>query len=72
MGPDELLCIYVPEHERHSILVEVHGGVTGGHYAGKETTQKILRAGLWWPTMHKDPKDYCSACDAFQRTRRPL
>lgn len=38
MGPDEILHIYVPEHERHNILVEAHGGVTRGHYAGKATT----------------------------------
>jgi len=43
----------------------------GGHYAGKPTTQKILRARLWWPTMHKDSKSYCRACDARQRTGRP-
>jgi hypothetical protein len=25
------------------ILAEVHDGIAGGHYAGKETTQNILR-----------------------------
>jgi len=48
------------------ILVEVHSGVDGGHYAGKDTTQNILRAGLWWPTLHKDAKEYCRACDVSQ------
>lgn len=65
MGPDEILGRYVPEHERNSILVEAHGGVAGGHYTGKSTMQNILRAGLWWPTLHKDSNDYCSACDVF-------
>ena len=37
----------------------------------KQTTQKILCAGLWWPTLHKDLKVYCRACDACQRTNRP-
>lgn len=43
----------------------------GGNYAGKETTDKILCAGLWWPMLHKDSKAYCKECNAFQRTDRP-
>jgi len=35
MGSDEVPCRYVPKYERHNILAETHGGVTGGHYAGK-------------------------------------
>jgi hypothetical protein len=23
--------------------------------------------GLWWPTLHTDAKEYCQACDVFQR-----
>jgi hypothetical protein len=46
------------EAERPLILAEAHEGITGGHYAGKETVQKVLRAGLWWPTLHRDDKDY--------------
>jgi hypothetical protein len=28
------------------ILIEAHEGIIGGHYTGKETTQKTLRSGL--------------------------
>ena len=59
------------EFERSNILAEAHGGAAGGHYAGKEITQNILHIGLWWPTLHKDSKAYCRACDACQRTGRP-
>jgi hypothetical protein len=38
------------------ILEEGHEGIVGGHYEGKETTQKVLQAGLWWPTLHRDAK----------------
>eukprot|EP00253_Pinus_taeda_P008615 PITA_08615 len=58
--------------ERNSILVEAHGGAVGGHYAGKATTQKILRARLWCLTLHKDSKAYCRACDTCQMIGRPL
>jgi hypothetical protein len=53
------------------ILSEAHEGVAGGHYAGKETTQKILRVGLWWPTLHKDAKEFCQSCDVCQRLGKP-
>ena len=52
-------------------IIEAHGGAAGGRYVGKETTQKILRAGLWWPKLHKESKAYCRACDACQRMGRP-
>ena len=72
MGLDEIIRSYVDEVERNSILGEALGGDVGGHYAGKGTTQNILCIGLWWPTLHKDSKPYCRACDACQRMGRPL
>ena len=53
------------------ILEEEHAGVEGGHYAGKPTMQKVLTAGLWWPTVHKDAKEFCRSYDVCQRTRKP-
>ena len=63
LGPDEILRRYVLEHERQQILAEAHAGIVGGHYAGKPTAQKILTAGLWSPTLHKDAKEFCKRCD---------
>ena len=71
MGSYEILCRYVLEHERRRIIEEVHAGIVGGHYIGKATTQKVLTAGLWWPTIHKDAKEFCRSCDVFQRTGKP-
>eukprot|EP00253_Pinus_taeda_P010434 PITA_10434 len=71
IGVDEIFQRYVPSFEQDSLLTESHVGATGGHYAGKATAQKILHVGLWWPTLHKDSKAYCKACDACQRTHRP-
>jgi hypothetical protein len=71
MGPDEILRRCVMEAERPLILTEAHEGIAGGHYAGKETAQKVLRAGLWWPTLHRDAKDYYRACDVCQRVGKP-
>jgi hypothetical protein len=51
------------EEERPMILAEAHEGIAGGHYVGKATAQNVLRAGLWWPTLHRDAKDYYRACE---------
>jgi hypothetical protein len=71
MGADNILRRCVLEHERPRILAESHEGIAGGHYAGKATVQKVLRAGLWWPTVHRDSKDYCQRCDVCQRVGKP-
>jgi hypothetical protein len=46
MGPDEILRRCVMEEKIPLILEESHEGIVGGHYIEKETTQKVLRAGL--------------------------
>jgi hypothetical protein len=71
MGLDEILRRCVMESERPLILAESHEGIAGGHYAGKETVQKVLRAGLWWPTLYKYDKKYYRAYDVCQRVGRP-
>ena len=71
MGPDEILRRCVLEHENPLILDEAHSGAAGGHYIGKSMAQKILTAGLWRPTIHKDAREYCHSCDICQRTGKP-
>ena len=71
LGSNEILHRYVLEHERRRILEEAHVGIVGGYYTGKATTQKVLTAGLWWPTIHKDAKEFCRSCDVCQRTGKP-
>ena len=71
LGPDEILHRYVLENERRRILEEAHAGIAGGHYAGKPNVQKVLTAGLWCPTVHKDAKEFCRSCDVCQRIGKP-
>ena len=44
------------EHEMPIIMANVHEGIVGECYVGNYTLQKVLHAGLWWPTVHKDSK----------------
>jgi hypothetical protein len=71
MGTDSIFRRYVLEHERPRILAEAHKGIAGGNHAGKATTQKVLHARLWWPTIHRDSKEYCQKCDVCQRVGKP-
>jgi hypothetical protein len=71
MGADNILRRCTLEHERPRILVESHEGIVRGHYAGKATAQKVLCMGLWWPTIHRDAKEYCQQCDVCQRVGKP-
>jgi hypothetical protein len=72
MGTDEILRRCVMESKIPLILAEAHEGIKGGNYAWKETTQKVLRASLWWPTLHKDAKEYYRSCNVCQRVGKPF
>ena len=67
IGADEILHKYLPEHKRQIILTEAHSGTGGGHYAWQAIVQFFLRAGLWWPTLHKDEKEH-NANRSMERT----
>jgi hypothetical protein len=72
LGEYELLRHCVLEHERLIILEEAHNGIAEGYYTGKEMTQNILCVGLWWPTLHKDVKEYFQPCDVCHRVGKLL
>jgi hypothetical protein len=59
------------ENERPIILAYIHERIVGRHYAGKDIAQKILCAGLWWPTIHNDAKEYCHNFDVYQMVGKP-
>jgi hypothetical protein len=55
------------------VLNDCHIGACGGHLSGLETTQKILRAGYFWPTLIKDCIESvkkCHPCQIFSRKMR--
>jgi hypothetical protein len=52
-------------------LAEDHESIVEGDYAGKTTTHKVLHVGLWWPTIHRDAKEYFQKCDVYQRVGKP-
>ncbi|MCO5554789.1 hypothetical protein L7F22_008324 [Adiantum nelumboides] len=62
----DVLLRHVLPQEQEFVLEEVHTGIAGGHFALLITARKILQAGLWWPTLFQEAKDYVQKCDAYQ------
>jgi len=70
-GPDNVMRRCVREDETYDILHACHNEPCGGHFAAKRTTMKILNAGYYCPTLHKDAARYTKKCDRCQRMGRP-
>lgn len=60
---DNIICQCIPEEDVFDILCAYHTEPYGGHFATQQTTQSILTAGYYWPTLHKDCKHCVHHCD---------
>ena len=69
-GIDGILRRCVDYTEVPDILEACHDNACGGHFSGRLTGQKILRAGYYWPTLFADAEAYAKKCDACQRYAR--
>ena len=54
------------------VLTHAHSSIPRGHFLAKVTAKTIVRAGLWWPTLFKDAKQYVKQCDECQRYKVPM
>ena len=57
-GKDGNLRICVTESEYVPVLTHAHSYASGGDFSADVTTKAIMRAGLWWPTLHKDATEF--------------
>jgi hypothetical protein len=62
-SPHGLILRCVSLHETHQIMTELHAGVCGGHFSGRTTTHKIMRAGYYWSTLLRDTHIFICACE---------
>ena len=72
-GVDTVLRRCVIHEEAEKIMNDFHSRACGGHLLGLATTQKILRAGYFWPTMFKDcisAIKKCHPCQIFSPKMR--
>jgi hypothetical protein len=61
--------------EADKVIQEFHAGECGGHLNWKVTTNKILRAGFYWPTLFTDVHHTvtaCHQCQLFEGKRKLL
>ncbi|KAM2846500.1 hypothetical protein COP1_000026 [Malus domestica] len=59
-------CVH--DSEVQSILNFCHTYACGGHFGTERTAHKVLECGFYWPTIFKDARTFCIACDRCQRT----
>ena len=60
--PTGILLKCVDEEEAQRIMIEMHAGTCGGYLYWKYTTNKILKAGYYWPTLFSDVYAKIRAC----------
>ena len=48
----------VPNDDQIGVLTFYHSEACGGHFSTRKTTDKILQAGFYWPTLFKDCFEY--------------
>eukprot|EP00253_Pinus_taeda_P022601 PITA_22601 len=73
LGVDSILCQCLTFEEAERVLNDCHSGACGGHMSGYTTTQKILCAGYFWPSIFKDcilVVRSCHECQIYQRKMR--
>ena len=59
----------VKEEEAKYILKEVHEDIYVDHMGARSLVGKIIRAGYFWPTMHKEVTEFVKKCDSCKRYR---
>ena len=72
-GIDMILQRCLTHEEAEKALNDFHSGSCGGHLSGYATTQRILCASYFWPTIFKDciiVIRSCHACQIYDRKAR--
>ena len=71
--PDGVLLNYPLENESQHTMKESDKGDCGGHHSWKVTTNKILRASFYWPSLFYDvykEMTTCHQCQIFEGKRK--
>ena len=65
--PDQLMRRCVSNDDQTGVLTFYHSEACGGHFSARKTTDKILQAGFYWPTLFKDCFDFFKTCARCQQ-----
>lgn len=72
LGQDDVLRRCVLPHDRQAIINEVHARAVGIIFQVDAPINKILQAGLWWPTLNRDCKSQLQKCINAKGWEDPL
>eukprot|EP00253_Pinus_taeda_P025709 PITA_25709 len=67
--PSGVLLNFLVEEETKNVMEDCHQGDCGGHLFWKSTTNKVLRAGYYWPTLFANVYKMvkrCHKCQIFE------
>ena len=65
--PDQLMRRCVPNGDQIGVLTFCHSEACGGNFSVRKTTDKIMQAGFYWPTLLKDCFEFCKTCARCQQ-----
>lgn len=60
---EEPLLKCIGPKEAKIAKIESHSGIYGEHTAGKNMALKLIRHGVFWPTMRKDCEEFSKSAD---------
>eukprot|EP00253_Pinus_taeda_P028346 PITA_28346 len=63
--PSGLLLRCLDKEQSIEVMRKFHSNMCGGHHYWKTTTQKIFRAGYYWPTLFSDVFSFVKSCDRW-------
>ena len=55
-----------------SVRISTRRDVRWTFFLPDTTAKAIMTAGLWWPTLFQDAKEYVKRCEDCQRTKVPI
>lgn len=61
------LLNYVTREEGMKMVVDIHEGLCGAHQAPCSVASKVIRQGIYWPTIMKYTERYIKTCRACQK-----
>jgi hypothetical protein len=65
-GINTILCRCLTIDEADRVLNDYHSGTCGGHLLGISTTQNIIQASYFWPTLFHDCTHAVKRCEQCQ------
>jgi hypothetical protein len=63
---DGIVLRCIDENQAQELMREFHEGICGGHFAPTVTAHKIIRVGLYWPSIFKDSYGTIRKCVSCQ------